>query len=341
MSCCRTSTTRACSMSRCSSTTSPRAGRRITRSPAPASRGSSARGSASTPPRPTPSSWLVEHHLLMSEIAQARDIQDPETAKAFADVVQSPQRLALLMILTACDIRAVGPGVWTGWKGSLLRALYYATEPLLSGGHSPGHPARPHRGARKRRCARRSPAWPAAELETYVGRHYDHYWLRAEPELQVEHARMIRAADAAQQAVRRLDPRQGLRGHHRSLVLYARPSAAAVADRRRLHHGRRLDHRRADLLDPRRPRPRHLPPAPRLHLRRGRKGPRHPHHRYRQAAAAGQAPDPHRPRQGEPPQPAPEAVHAAGARSRSPTRCRRSSPSSRSRASTAPASSTS
>ncbi|UXN74361.1 hypothetical protein N8D56_03980 [Devosia sp. A8/3-2] len=40
------------------------------------------------------------------------------------------------MILTACDIRAVGPGVWTGWKGSLLRALYYATEPLLSGGHS-------------------------------------------------------------------------------------------------------------------------------------------------------------------------------------------------------------
>ncbi|MBN9307765.1 [protein-PII] uridylyltransferase, partial [Devosia sp.] len=80
--------------------------------------------------------WLVEHHLLMSEVAQSRDIQDPETAKSFADVVQSPQRLALLMILTACDIRAVGPGVWTGWKGSLLRALYYATEPLLSGGHS-------------------------------------------------------------------------------------------------------------------------------------------------------------------------------------------------------------
>ncbi len=50
----------------------------------------------------------------MSEIAQARDIQDPETARSFADMVQSPQRLALLMILTACDIRAVGPGVWTG-----------------------------------------------------------------------------------------------------------------------------------------------------------------------------------------------------------------------------------
>src|SRR5690606_10039492 len=40
-------------------------------------------------------------------------------------------------------------------------------------------------------------AWPPAEVATYVARHYDHYWLRAEPELQVEHARMIRQADLA------------------------------------------------------------------------------------------------------------------------------------------------
>ncbi|WP_332701021.1 [protein-PII] uridylyltransferase [Devosia sp.] len=138
--------------------------------------------------------WLIEYHLLMSEIAQARDIQDPETAKAFADVVQSPQRLALLMILTACDIRAVGPGVWTGWKGSLLRALYYATEPLLSGGHSQVTQSDRIETAR-RDLATALEAWPPADVEAYVARHYDHYWLRAEPELQVEHARMIRHAD--------------------------------------------------------------------------------------------------------------------------------------------------
>ncbi|MHB1110023.1 MAG: [protein-PII] uridylyltransferase, partial [Devosia sp.] len=140
--------------------------------------------------------WLVEHHLLMSEVAQARDIQDPETAKAFADVVQSPQRLALLMILTACDIRAVGPGVWTGWKGSLLRALYYATEPLLSGGHSQVT-QRDRIEAAKSVLAGALASWPKEEVEAYISRHYDHYWLRAEPELQVEHARMIRTADAA------------------------------------------------------------------------------------------------------------------------------------------------
>jgi [protein-PII] uridylyltransferase len=142
--------------------------------------------------------WLVEHHLLMSEIAQSRDIQDPETAKSFADVVQSPQRLAFLMILTACDIRAVGPGVWTGWKGSLLRSLYYATEPLLSGGHSKVT-QRDRIEAARGELRKALNAWPADEVETYLGRHYDHYWLRAEPELQAEHARMIRTADQAGQ----------------------------------------------------------------------------------------------------------------------------------------------
>ena len=142
--------------------------------------------------------WLVEYHLLMSEIAQSRDIQDPETAKSFADVVQSPQRLALLMILTACDIRAVGPGTWTGWKGSLLRALYYATEPLLSGGHSKVT-QRDRIEAARGELRKALAGWPAEEVEAYLGRHYDHYWLRAEPELQGEHARMIRAADQAGQ----------------------------------------------------------------------------------------------------------------------------------------------
>jgi [protein-PII] uridylyltransferase len=143
--------------------------------------------------------WLIEYHLTMSEIAQARDLQDPETARAFADIVQSPQRLALLMILTACDIRAVGPGVWTGWKGSLLRSLYFATEPLLSGGHSRVTQSDRIATAREQLAGALS-AWPQPEIEAYMARHYNHYWLRAELELQVEHARMIRIADNAHNA---------------------------------------------------------------------------------------------------------------------------------------------
>ena len=80
--------------------------------------------------------WLIEQHLTMSNIAQSRDLSDPKTIRDFADVVQSPERLKLLLLLTVADIRAVGPGVWNGWKGQLLRTLYYETEPLVAGGHT-------------------------------------------------------------------------------------------------------------------------------------------------------------------------------------------------------------
>jgi [protein-PII] uridylyltransferase len=78
--------------------------------------------------------WLVEHHLVMSDTAQKRDISDPRTVSDFAAIVQSPERLRLLLVLTVADIRAVGPGVWNGWKGQLLRELYSATEAVFRGG---------------------------------------------------------------------------------------------------------------------------------------------------------------------------------------------------------------
>jgi [protein-PII] uridylyltransferase len=79
-------------------------------------------------------SWLVGHHLVMSDFAQKRDVNDPSTIAAFAKVVGNPERLRLLLVLTVADIRAVGPGVWNGWKGQLMRELYFATEAVFRGG---------------------------------------------------------------------------------------------------------------------------------------------------------------------------------------------------------------
>ncbi len=78
--------------------------------------------------------WIVEHHLMMSDFAQKRDVADPATVAAFAREVENPERLRLLLVLTVADIRAVGPGVWNGWKGQLLRDLYGSTETLFRGG---------------------------------------------------------------------------------------------------------------------------------------------------------------------------------------------------------------
>jgi [protein-PII] uridylyltransferase len=78
--------------------------------------------------------WLVQNHLAMSDFAQKRDISDPRTITAFARLVENPERLRSLAILTGADIHAVGPGVWNGWKGQLLRELYTVTEALFRGG---------------------------------------------------------------------------------------------------------------------------------------------------------------------------------------------------------------
>ncbi|MGA1525508.1 MAG: [protein-PII] uridylyltransferase, partial [Planctomycetota bacterium] len=77
--------------------------------------------------------WLVRWHLLMSHAAFKRDVNDPKTVRDFCDIVRSPERLRLLLVLTVADIRAVGPNVWNGWKAALLRELYWRADDLLSG----------------------------------------------------------------------------------------------------------------------------------------------------------------------------------------------------------------
>lgn len=78
--------------------------------------------------------WLVRYHLLFSNTAFKRDIDDPKTVQDFVAMVRTPERLKLLLILTAADIRAVAPGVWNAWKGALLRDLYHRAEQIMGTG---------------------------------------------------------------------------------------------------------------------------------------------------------------------------------------------------------------
>jgi [protein-PII] uridylyltransferase len=140
--------------------------------------------------------WLVEHHLVMSQFAQSRDLNDPKTIRDFAHIVQSRERLKLLLLLTVADIRAVGQGVWTGWKGQLLRTLYFETEPLLGGGHT--SLSKSERVARAQSALReRLPDWPKDALDHFIDRHYPSYWLRTDLDGVIEHARLVRDAQAA------------------------------------------------------------------------------------------------------------------------------------------------
>jgi [protein-PII] uridylyltransferase len=138
--------------------------------------------------------WLVEHHLVMSTIAQSRDLSDRKTIENFSAIVQSLERMKLLTILTTADIRAVGPGVWNGWKAQLIRALYYETEPALTGGFSEVDRARRVAMAQAEFRAEVTD-WPREEIERYIARLYPAYWLKVDLPRKVAHAQFVRAAE--------------------------------------------------------------------------------------------------------------------------------------------------
>ncbi|MCF6318713.1 MAG: [protein-PII] uridylyltransferase [Proteobacteria bacterium] len=68
--------------------------------------------------------WLVKYHLIMSEVAQKRDLNDIETIKNFTKQVDSLLKLRALYLLTIADISATDPKLWNGFKESLLHELF-------------------------------------------------------------------------------------------------------------------------------------------------------------------------------------------------------------------------
>ena len=135
--------------------------------------------------------WLVRYHLLMSDMAQKRDIADPRTVRDFAKAVRTRERLDLLCVLTVCDIRGVGPGTWNNWKASLLRALYRQTRRAMEGGLEDLN--REQRGSDARRKLRAALTdWDAADIRAELARHYPPYWQGLHVTAHAVFARLLR-----------------------------------------------------------------------------------------------------------------------------------------------------
>ena len=142
--------------------------------------------------------WLVRYHLAMSGTAFQRDLMDPKTIENFAALVQSPERLRLLLVLTVCDIRAVGPNVWNGWKAALLRQLYHAAEQVLSGGTLAGGRAERIK-AIQAEVAQRLAGWTEQEKEEHFARGYAPYWLSFPTDTLARQAELVRRAERDRQ----------------------------------------------------------------------------------------------------------------------------------------------
>ncbi|NSX54266.1 [protein-PII] uridylyltransferase [Parasulfitobacter algicola] len=119
--------------------------------------------------------WLVRYHLLMSDMAQKRDLSDPRTVRDFAKAVKTLKRLDLLTVLTVCDIRGVGPGTWNNWKAMLLRGLYAETANALETGLEDIN--RETRETEAKSMLRDAlSGWDKKQLRAETARHYGPYW---------------------------------------------------------------------------------------------------------------------------------------------------------------------
>ncbi len=137
-------------------------------------------------------SWLVRHHLIMSNTAFRRDLEEPRTIDGFAGIVQSIERLRLLLVLTVADIRAVGPRVWNNWKGDLLRELYYRAEEVISGGHGAAIAKKARVEARMDRLREALEDWQPVMIDNHIARLVTPYWLAFDSAAHVRHAELMR-----------------------------------------------------------------------------------------------------------------------------------------------------
>ncbi|MDX1974690.1 MAG: [protein-PII] uridylyltransferase [Rickettsiales bacterium] len=141
--------------------------------------------------------WLVRYHLLFSNTAFKRDVNDPKTVQDFVAKVQSPERLRLLYVLTVADMRAVSAAVWNAWKASLLADLYKRAEQLMGTGNVIVHA--PKTGQIKESLRKQLPGWDDVSLDLYTEQCSASLLAACDTHQHAIIARMLREAQSAPQ----------------------------------------------------------------------------------------------------------------------------------------------
>jgi [protein-PII] uridylyltransferase len=135
--------------------------------------------------------FLVRNHLMMSMLAQTRDIEDDELVAQFVRDVGTMQNLRNLYLLTFADMKAVGPAIWNGWRDHLLSELYLRAIDVLT----TGAVNEVNRQARVRRVKNRLVAATAGEdernrMESFLGQMPESYLLHTTDERIIDHWRL-------------------------------------------------------------------------------------------------------------------------------------------------------
>jgi len=148
--------------------------------------------------------FLVQHHLLMANVSQRRDLHDLELILSFADTVGTASRLDQLYLLTYSDMKEVAPEVWTQWKAMLLAELYEKGRNVLDqGALKRPFEERAHR--RRRQVEEMLGGEPREDAERFLARVDDRYLLATPGARFVEHCRTLAAFDGKTPVVVAID----------------------------------------------------------------------------------------------------------------------------------------
>jgi [protein-PII] uridylyltransferase len=169
---------------------------------------------------------LVQHHVTMAHLAQRRDLNESRVIADFAARIGTLDALNMLLLLTYADLNAVGPGVWTEWKATLLWDLYRRTRKLMTGEDAPDDEGEKLAHFKEEIAKALASPLPFSEIERHLALLPERYLRISTAETAAIHLRLIEELKSATIACRWL--RHGAASTE--LTICARDRHGLVAD---------------------------------------------------------------------------------------------------------------
>ncbi len=135
---------------------------------------------------------MVWQHVAMAQLAQRRDLNEPQVILEFVTQLGTLDALNLLLLLTYADLNAVAPGVWSEWKSTLLWELYRRSRALLAGGEAPPDESEKRARFKEQVANSLKDLLPASEVERHVALLPERYVRVTRPQAAAVHLQLIK-----------------------------------------------------------------------------------------------------------------------------------------------------
>lgn len=136
--------------------------------------------------------FVIKNHLIMARFWQKRDVDDPQTAAAFAELAEDAEKLRHLYVHTFCDARGTAASLWNSYKDTLHTALFRRTLERLNLGEAVHDRYQERKQMTQQELiARNMPGISADEIIAHYGLLPERYFIHADTDEIGLHIRMV------------------------------------------------------------------------------------------------------------------------------------------------------